>query len=387
MNISLSLIFLGSLFFIALLAHGFAKKLGLPRITLLLLLGFLFGPSGFGFISEPTAAHWFPAVTKIALGMVGFLIGGTLSHTQLKQLGLDILIISMCLLIMTFAIVTLGMFLALNTLTTSLLLACIAIATAPAATTDVIHEMKAKGKFSKTILGVVAIDDLWALFSFSLILVFINGPISSENASSLLWHGVIEVFGGLGLGLVLGIPVAYISGRIAPGEPSLVEALGAVFLCTGLALQLKLSFLLATMAMGVSVTNLAKHHTRPFHAIESIEWPFMIVFFILAGASLQINALHGVGILGLLYVLLRTFSRILGSALASLPLSMNFRESVWLGLALLPQAGVPLGMALVAVEKLPEIKNIIIPIVLSASVIFELIGPILTKHAILNCDS
>ncbi|MBE0575576.1 MAG: hypothetical protein IH613_06730 [Desulfuromonadales bacterium] len=106
-------------------------------------------------------------------------------------------------------------------------------------------------------------------------------------------HGVTEVFaagiwgvgGAIILGILMGMPMANLSGRVRPGEPTLVEALGFVFLCAGISFWMEVSFLLSSMVMGVVVVNLAKHHARPFNAIEGIEWPFLTLFFVLSGAS------------------------------------------------------------------------------------------------------
>ena len=107
--------------------------------------------------------------------------------------------------------------------------------------------------------------------------------------------------------------MAYLTGRNQPGEPTLLEALGLVFLCGGIAIWLEVSFILASMVLGGVVANPARHHNRPFHAIENIEWPFMILFFVLAGASLRIDALYYVGLIGSAYVILRVIGRVLGA--------------------------------------------------------------------------
>jgi Kef-type K+ transport system membrane component KefB len=155
-----------------------------------------------------------------------------------------------------------------------------------------------------------------------------------------------------------------------------------VFLCGGLALWLEVAFILSAMVMGAVVTNLARHHKRPFHAIEGIEWPFLVLFFVLAGASLEIDALWvaGVGLIG--YVALRVLGRLLGAWLGGALCDVDPAQRWWMGLAMLPQAGVALGMALVAAQRLPELGEIIIPVVVGATVIFELAGPVFTRMAL-----
>jgi len=155
-----------------------------------------------------------------------------------------------------------------------------------------------------------------------------------------------------------------------------------VFLCGGLALLLEVSFILAAMVMGAVVTNLARHHKRSFHEIEGIEWPFLILFFVLAGASLDIDALWlaGGGLAG--YVILRVLGRLLGAWLGGALCKDDPAQRWWMGLAMLPQAGVALGMALVAAQRLPTLADVIIPVVVGATVIFELVGPVFTRLAL-----
>ena len=178
--------------------------------------------------------------------------------------------------------------------------------------------------------------------------------------------------------------MAYLTGRIQQGEPTLVEALGVVFLCGGIAIWLKVSFLLASMVLGIVVTNLARHHTRPFHAIENIEWPFLILFFVLAGASLHIKSLSQIGLVGSAYIILRIIGRFLGAWGGG---AISHAEPLlrrWMGMALMPQAGIALGMALVVTQRFPHLGKIILPVVIGATVIFEVIGPVLTRIALVR---
>ncbi|GAA5316384.1 MAG: hypothetical protein AseanaTS_15880 [Candidatus Pelagadaptatus aseana] len=186
--------------------------------------------------------------------------------------------------------------------------------------------------------------------------------------------------GGVGLGLALGLPIGYITGRTPGGEPMLVEALGAVLLCAGMALWLDVSYLLACITMGITVANTARHHKRPFHAIDHIEWPFMLLFFILAGASLSLPQLQNLGAIGLLYIGTRIGGRALGGAIAMKRIDKSAGEGVELGMSLLPQAGIAIGTALIASQLYPELTDILLPTALGATVIFELLGPPILAH-------
>jgi Kef-type K+ transport system membrane component KefB len=266
----------------------------------------------------------------------------------------------------------------------ALLLAGIAPATAPAATMDVVHESRAEGRFTDTLLGIVAIDDAWGLLIFSVLLTLVQALSDQGGAGAVLATGAWEIGGALLLGLVLGLPMAYVTGRIRPGEPIQAEALGLVLLCAGLAVWAEVSYILAAMVLGAVVANLAKHHARPFHAIEGIEWPFLILFFLLAGAALHMEALAQIGLLGAGYIGLRVVGRILGTRLGGWLSDTDPVTRRWIGLALLPQAGVAIGMALLASQRFPEFKDIILPVVLGSTVIFELLGPVVTRRVLIR---
>ena len=375
MLISLGVIFLAGLVFDAV-----GRRTRLPRVTLLLVFGFAVGPAGLDLLPDITA-RWFPAVAEIALVMIGFLLGGELTRRALRERGLQVLVVSVTVVAVTFVIVGLGMMAIGAQAPVALLLAAIATATAPAATMDVVHSSGRGTPFSHFLTAVVAVDDAWGLivFSFAFALGLL---IQGDGASTVALHALWELAGALGLGVALGIPMAYLTGRIEPGEPTLFEALGLVFLCGGLALWLEVSFLLAAMTLGATVANLARHHTRPFHAIEGIEWPFMILFFVLAGAALDVSALGHAGTWLVAYLLLRVVGRLAGGWLAGWLPPRDATVRRWMGLALLPQAGVALGMALVASQRLPEVGAAILPVVVASTVVFELFGPLATRFAL-----
>ena len=229
------------------------------------------------------------------------------------------------------------------------------------------------------LLGIVAIDDAWGLLVFSVLLAIAQSLGHESSAADVLLIGIKDIGGALILGVLLGLPVAYLTGRINPGEPTQAEALGAVMMCAGIAGFLDVSFILSAMVLGAVVANRADHHERAFHAIEGIEWPALILFFLLAGASLDIEALKGVGLLGTLYIIFRSLGLFLGAKLGGKLAGAEPKLQNWMGLALLPQAGVALGMSLVAAQRFPEISNVIIPVVIGSTMLFEVIGPVVTR--------
>lgn len=372
---------LGFLFLTGLFADEFARRSHLPRVTLLVLCGVAFGPFGFDLLTVHFE-YVYEFLSCFALTMVAFLLGGHLSMETLRAHGRDILYISVCVVVVSAVIVSGGLLLAGAPLALALLLGGIATATAPAATYDVIRQTGRAGPFVETLEGIVAIDDVWGLIVFSVLLSVALSLTGNGGDASVVAHAAREIFGALLVGGMVGVPGAYLTGRLEPGEPVKLEGLGLVFICAGLALWLDVSFLLAGMVAGAIIVNLASHHTRPFHEIEDFGWPFMMLFFLLAGASLEIEAFTGIGMIGAAYIALRGVSRWLGGWLGGRIAGTGAVERNWIGFALMPQAGVAIGMALVAGLQLPEYRDTIIAVTVGSTVAFELFGPFLTRMAI-----
>ena len=378
-----TLITLGVLLLLGLATDVIGRRTRLPRVTLLLIFGFAIGPAGLGFLC-PNEEKWFSVVANMALIMIGFLLGEKFTLSSLRQHGKLVLWLSVAEVVVTALVVLVGLLLIGLQMDIALLLAGISTATDPAATTDVVHETKADGVFTRTMLGIVAVDDAWGLIVFSLMLTAAQVFSGQGDSITPLLTGAWELGGALLVGIGLGIPMAYLTGRIRPGEPTLVEALGVVFLCGGIAIWLEVSFLLASMVLGCVVANLARHHIRAFHAIEGIEWPFMILFFVLAGASHHTETLYQIGFVGSAYIILRIIGRLLGAWTGG---ALSHAEPLmrrWMGMALMPQAGVALGMALVAMQRRPDIGEIILPVVIASTVLFELVGPVLTRTGLIH---
>jgi Kef-type K+ transport system membrane component KefB len=347
---------------------------------MLILLGVIVGPSVLDLLPGDVAGMN-EIYTPTALTMVAFLLGGSLKRETLQKHGREIILISIVIVITSVVVIGGGLYLIGVSLPFALILGGISAATDPAATRDVIKQSGSKGRFATNLLGIVAIDDAWGVLAFSVVLTFAS-ILSGGDIYGHLLHGMIEIGGAVALGLAIGLPAAYLTGRIKRGEPTLMEALGIVFLCAGLAIYFEFSFLLTGMVAGAVVVNLAKHHEQPFHEIERIEWPFMLLFFVIAGASFQPKHLTTLGLVGVAYVGLRILSRLMGGWIGGRLAGLPERESRLTGLALMPQAGVAIGMALVASERFPEISEGIVAITIASTIIFELIGPIMTQIAL-----
>ena len=379
------LLTLGGILLLGLATDVLGQRTLLPRVTLMLLFGMLIGPGMLDLVPTVVADR-FELIASMALLMVGFLLGGRLTRDTLRRCGREIISISVTAVIVTSFIVFLGLMLVGVPLEIAILLGCIASATAPAATVDIVMESGYKGRFADLLLAIVALDDAWGLIIFSIGLALVAALAGVDGHASPLLAALRDIGGSAILGLLIGLPAAYMTGRIRQGQPMLTEALGLVFVCGGLALWLDVSFLIASMVMGAVVTNLATHHEYPFHAIEDIEWPFMVIFFVLAGASLELSALRDIGLIGAVYVVCRIAGKVLGAWLGGRHGRAREETRRWMGVAMLPQAGAAMGMALVATNLLPEYRQVVLSVVISTTVFFELIGPAFTRLALRHTD-
>jgi len=387
MNHGPILLTIGALLLVALAADTLGRRTGLPRVTLLVLTGIAVGPIGLDLLpDEMGQATEF--IAAIALVMVAFLLGGELSRAKLRRSGWPILVVSLAVVIVTAAVVGAGLFAFGMAAVPALLLAAISTATAPAATRDVIYEYRSHGKaghtgFSERLLGIVAIDDAWGLVLFGLAVGAAAGLEAGPGfsvAGKIGW----ELLGAVGLGVLIGLPACYLTGRVQPGEPTQSEALGVTLLCGGAAMWLGVSYLLAAIVAGAMVANFAKHHSRSFREIEHMDWPFLVLFFVLAGASLDLDAVIATGAAGALYIFLRMLGRVVGGWIGGRAAGLPKTESAWIGVALTPQAGVALGMALVAAGEFPHYRDLLLTVTVGATVVFELFGPVLTRMALVR---
>jgi len=385
MNLDLTFTTLGVLFLLGLAADIAGRRTRLPRVTLLLGLGILAGRSGLDLIPAQTEAL-FEFLSVAALSIVAFLLGGGLTAKKLRLMGSEVMWISILIVLATIVFVSLGLIALGTPPTLALILGALATATDPAATQDAIRQARGAKPFGDKLKAIVAIDDAWGLIAFSLVVALAKGLNGAFDLTVLI-HAAREIGGAVILGVAIGLPGAYLTGRLTKGEPQQAEALGIVFLTAGLSLWFDVSYLIAAMTAGMVITNRARHHKRAFHEIKLIQWPFMILFFILAGAALEIEKLATLGVLGLAYVILRIVGRGVGGWLGATMAHSPRPERAWFGPALLPQAGVAVGMALVAAREFPAYADTILTLTIGATVLFEIIGPVATLISVRRVGS
>lgn len=369
---------------IGLVGGRVANFFKLPNISGYIIGGLLIGPSFLNIIQTGDISSM-SILNEIALGAIAFSIGSEFLLEDMKKVGKKIMTITLFQFITTMILVFLSMFVIFKQeIGFSLVIASIATATAPAGIVLVIRELRAKGPLVNTILPVVAIDDALGIMLFGLCLSIakLTAGVGSISIVSLIFTPIIEIGGSLLLGFILGVLLSYLS-RNSKSEDVLLSVIaGFIFAGAGLSNILNLSPLLTCMMMSATLVNVLPKSQRVFNLLTNITPPVYLMFFTLAGASLDIRVLSGVGLIGVVYILARAAGKIIGSRLGAK--RVNASESVvkYLGISLLPIGGVSIGLAAIVATELGEVGARISTIVLFSVLVFEIIGPICTKIGI-----
>jgi NhaP-type Na+/H+ or K+/H+ antiporter len=387
---------LGIILLAGLLSAKLIRKLKIPTITAYLLLGIAIGPTLFNLVSPGILASS-GLISNIVLSFIAFSLGQNFSLERFRKIGKSILYISIGEVIGAWTVVTLCIWLiAKQPFYIALIFGAIAPATAPAAIVMVTREYKAKGTFTDTLLGVVAIDDAWGIILFAFCLAIAKSLAGahgfvSDTVFSGIMHAGIEIVGALVLGGILGIILSKLSKYITNASDLLIYTLGFILLTAGLALHFGLSVLLANMFLAAVLVNINKTSFKFFDALRAVDSPFYLLFFVLAGVNLlidDVNFLGVIGVLGLIYVFSRLPGEMIGASLGAHVAKAQESVKKFIGLGLAPQAGVALGLALIAKSTFVteingvSIGSIIFSTIVLTTVFYELIGPICTKIAL-----
>jgi Kef-type K+ transport system membrane component KefB len=355
----------------------------LPRITSYIIIGIIIGPSLVNLVS-PGLMDTSDLFTNIALSFIAFDLGRKFSLERIREIGKNVIVIAVLQVIVTLLMVTFTIYILMaNPFHIAVIYGAIACATAPAATMLVAKDLNAEGKFTDTLLGIVALDDGLGILVFALVFA-VAGNIAGAHTEvnpiiSGLKHSLVEIFGAAILGILLGWILCHLPKVIEKSENLMIYTLGIILFNTGLCIHFELSVLLASMALGITVENLSEADVKLFHAVEKIESPFFVLFFVLAGAHLKIDMVTGMSVIGLIYILSRMAGKVGGAYVGSLLIKAEPIVKKWMGLSLLPQAGVALGFALIVKSAFPDRGQEIFFVITASTVFFEMVGPIFTK--------
>ncbi|MBN1858375.1 cation:proton antiporter [Candidatus Bipolaricaulota bacterium] len=396
-----ALLILGSTVVAGYFLGELAAKLGLPRVSGYILAGLALNPNLTTFVPPAFVAST-GTVTNLSLAVLTFAVGGTLAFASLKELGKGILFLALgeselsALLVTGGLMVTLPFFVHIEGtyLTTilplALLLGALASPTDPSATLAVIHQYKAKGIVSFSIMASAAVDDALGILNFSFATMIATILVAhTAGGFETLIEPFIAIFGAIGLGVACGLLFHFIP-RLLHAEADgllLVLLIGLLALAYGLSTTFKLDELLSTMAMGVMVVNFGNRRDRVFHLLEEYVEPIVFVlFFTISGMLLDFQVLFRFFPVVLIFVLFRSLGKIGGAYLGATVGRTSREVRRYAGWGLIPQGGIVIGLALVLQRNTAfgDLSSILVNVVIGATVIHELIGPLTAKLAILK---
>ena len=368
---------------LGLLLTRIAKKINLPNVTAYLVAGLAVGPYCLNLFDQDALAG-VAQITSVALGFIAFSIGGEFKWESLKRVGTKAVIITLFQALAALALVDIVLLVFGFDVPLSITLGAIATATAPAATLMVVRQYRAQGTMTNTLLSVVAMDDAIGLAAFSISLAIAQSLTSGAAPTlyNMLISPLLEIILSLVVGGLLGALLSFLMRFFRSRANRLSLMLAAVLAGVALADGYGLSSLLTCMAIGAAMVNLRDDSEMLVEIIDRWTPPLFTLFFVISGAELDLHVLSTVGILGLLYILARSLGKYFGARVGASVVKSEPKIRKYLGLTLLPQAGVAIGMAQVVITKLPEYGAEIRAVVLCATLVYELIGPVITRIAL-----
>ena len=367
-----------------LLMTRLTRLVHLPNVTAYLIAGVLIGPCVLNLINHNTVSS-LSLITNVALGFIAFSIGDQFKLSTLKQIGKPALIITVLESVGAVVLVDAVTLICGFPPAMCITLGALAASTAPAATLMVVRQYKADGPLTRMLLPVVAADDATGLIAYSISINIANGFVNHKPFSVV--NTLLIPLGQICLALLLGAVFGYLIAlacRFFKSHTNRMSwCIAAVFASTAIADKYGLSSLLMCMAVGAVYVNMRDDAEKVLNSVDDWTYPLFMLFFVISGATLDLTSLPKVGVIGVIYIITRFAGKWIGSYIGA---SITHQPDVVkknIGFALMPQAGVAIGMATLASTQLgggfgPQVLTII----LSATLVYELIGPIATKSAL-----
>lgn len=389
-----TLFYLGIIFVLGAMTGWLSLKLHIPGVVGYLVLGLIIGPEVLNFIPKEFVDNSH-IITDICLSIIAVLIGATLKSSTLKGHGKEVFNITIFQSLATFIIVTIGFilmgsifdFASDKIFMIALVLGSIATATAPGTPLAIVNELNAKGKFTSIFLAIVAIDDAVALIFFTLAITI---GVSLVDGGFFEWMNIVDSI----VLIVFSILLGSVAGVLNSGFEKLlvrhkgletISTLGLIFLVYSLSEYWKLEPLLSAMAMGVVMTNTSKSFDIVEDEIDNhLTKMIFMLFFIISAMHLKLGAMFSIPIAIGLYIVFRFFGKVLGTYIGAVISNSSSNVKKYMGIALIPQAGVAIGLALSLQvhQGFESIAPIILNIVIATTLIQELLGPFMTKYSI-----
>ncbi|MBD3169654.1 MAG: hypothetical protein GF307_09250, partial [candidate division Zixibacteria bacterium] len=374
------LLSVGAIILLGVLGGKLFHRFSIPKVTGYMVVGLVIGPSVFGLVSSSTLED-IHIINDIALGLILFAIGGEIEIHHLRAMGKKVILMALAESLGAFIFVFLISVLISNDFGLSVLLGAVSMATAPGVTLLVIREYHAHGDLTDSLLAVVALNNVICLVVFR---IFFAGysMFMGESLISVSLMLLKELVLSVVIGVAVAVMITYWERKIEDISELLLVIIAGLLIGIGAGQTFGISHLIICLIIGAITNNLSMMHRLIYAELRQTEMPFYIAFFVLSGASLHLGALSHLGLLGLGYLVMRPVGKYIGSYWAGMRFGAEKRVYKNIGLGLLPQAGVAIGLALDVTERHPEIGIAISTVILSSVVIYEGVGPFLTKVAL-----
>lgn len=360
------------------------KLLKLPNVTGYIISGIIIGPFALDLL-PPSTLEGMSFLSDLALGFIAFGVGKFFKKEVIKNSGPRVLIITAMEALLAGILVTVAVYAIFPKLGIgfALLLGAIATATAPASTLMTINQYGAKGEYVETLLQVVALDDVVCLLAFSIVSAVVEGLSSSSIDALSIILPILYNLLFMVIGFVGGLLLSWLVKGRSPNS-RLIIAVAIIALISGCCILLDVSPLLSCMIFGATYVNLT-HDEKLFKYVDHFSPPIMLLFFVYSGASMDFSSFMTIGIVGVVYFLVRLLGKYFGAYFGAKITKSSKPVRRYLGLALAPQAGVAIGLAYLGQRMLPgEIGDTFLSIILCSSVLYEMAGPALAKFALLK---
>lgn len=386
LQLSGGLVVFGLLMWLGYIGARIVARIKLPAVTGFLVMGIILGPSVIGFLSGDVL-HELEIVEPLALGVIVFLIGEELTGRMLARHPWQFWMTSVLNVVLPAAFVGWAVLrYAPESPVLPWVLGTIALSGAPATVMAVITEKKARGGLCDTILGCAALDNIACVVIFAMVVPYLQlAQGIHTSVAEAVSQTAREVLGAVALGVLVGWVLARLVKRVSDKSEMLAIALIHIVLAVAIADAIGVSTLLAPLVAGITTATFEERQGRArrvFLSLRAVEFPVYILFFTIAGANLRLGAVASGGLLLLIYIVARSLGKFLAGFAGGIATGFDAHKSAWVGLGMLPQAGVAVGLALSAANVFPEEGDLINAVVLASIVFFEMLGPIATQRAI-----
>lgn len=380
---------IGLILLLALMGGHLVKVLRVPEVTGYILVGVALGPSVLGWLTEENLVA-LGVLSQVALGLILFSVGAVFEFSLFRRIGRQVLFVTVLESSAAAVLVTAGAFSLGQPWQVALLLGAIATATAPASTLMVIRECDSAGPLTDSLLGIIAVNNLLCMAVFGVVTASLDltTGIADLATTEMLYRSafwfVWQLVGSAALGYLVGLLLAGWSSHVKERGERLILLAGALLLCIGTSHALNLSALVTSLAVGATMVNLSDRSRHLFGALSNTDPPFYAIFFVIAGAELDVSQVPAMGMLGVVYVVGRAAGKFAGARFAAWRLRLENNVQRFIGFGLQAQAGLAVGLTLAVDSRYPQFAPVVSTVVLSSVALFEMVGPASARFALVR---